>query len=89
MKTKYVTADPAHEALFNALCHAVRDTAPNMPSDEVLAVASNFVGKMIAVQDQTKITPEMAMMLVSENIQKGNQQMIETLMNASGPTNTH
>lgn len=47
--------------------------------DEMLAVASHFVGQLVAMQDQRKLTPAMAMQIVASNIEAGNQGVIEEL----------
>lgn len=51
---------------------------------EMLAGASHLVGVLVALQDQTKITPRMAMDLVSQNIEKGNLEAISGLLNTEG-----
>ncbi len=43
---------------------------------ETLAVLSYCVGQCIALQDMTKVTPKMAMDLVSKNIQIGNMDAV-------------
>jgi len=53
---------------------------------EVLAVLAHLVGQAIALQDQRKVTPAMAMDLVSSNIQQGNQEVIDGLLSATGGT---
>jgi hypothetical protein len=58
----------------------------HMRADEMLAVASYFVGQLVALQDQRKITPAMAMQIVSSNIEAGNQQALAEVLSASGPT---
>lgn len=45
--------------------------------DELLAVASYFVGQLLALQDQRKLTPAEALQVVSANIEAGNAQAIE------------
>lgn len=44
--------------------------------DEMLAVASYFVGQLLALQDQRKMTPAMGLEIVSSNIEAGNAQAI-------------
>lgn len=46
---------------------------PNMPAQRILAITSQFVGQLIALQDRRIITPEMALQVVQENIEIGNQ----------------
>lgn len=57
---------------------------PNMPSQDILAIVSQFVGQLIALQDQRQMTPDQAMQLVGQNIEIGNQAAILTLMDTEG-----
>jgi hypothetical protein len=57
---------------------------PNMADQRILAIASQFVGQLIALQDQRKITPDMAMQIVSENIEIGNRAALMTLTKPEG-----
>lgn len=56
----------------------------NLNAMEMLAIASQFVGNLIALQDQRRVTPAMAMELVSKNIEIGNQAAIEGVMMTKG-----
>lgn len=49
----------------------------HMPPDEMLAVAAYFVGQLLALQDQRRMTPEMGLQVISSNIEAGNAQAIE------------
>lgn len=57
---------------------------PDMPSQEILAIVSQFVGQLIALQDQRTMTPDQAMQVVSQNIEIGNQAALLTLMTPEG-----
>lgn len=63
---------------------AVMRKHQNMRADEMLAVASYFVGQLVALQDQRKITAAMAMEIVSGNIEAGNMQAMSEALSASG-----
>lgn len=58
----------------------------NLSAMQMLAVASQFVGNLIALQDQRKVTPAMAMECVARNIEIGNPAAIEGVMNTEGST---
>lgn len=81
LKTQKTT--PEHEAVYQELAavmkkHEVAGAAP----DELLAILSNMVGKVLAMQDQRR--PAAAYMdLIAENIEKGNAQMIAQLKGAT------
>lgn len=54
----------------------------HLSPDEMLAGAAQLVGNLVALQDQRKMTPDMAMQVVASNIEVGNQQVISDLMQA-------
>ena len=71
---------PKHEAFYQDLC-AVLKKHSDVPVDEMLAVTSNFVGKLVALQDQRKMSPALAMETVSRNIEEGNREAIAAVTN--------
>lgn len=81
MKSFAVT--PAHRA-FMADVKAAMGKHPTLSALEILALTSQLVGNLIALQDQTKITPATALQVVSENIEEGNRQAIGGLMDTQG-----
>ena len=52
----------------------------DLPAQELLAVTSHLVGQLVALQDQTKFTSETVMLVVSENIQAGNEEVVRGLL---------
>ncbi len=46
---------------------------------ELLAVSSQLVGNLIALQDETRISPDLAMEIVLQNIEEGNRAAIADL----------
>ncbi len=72
-------AKPEHEVVYQELCELVNRHARNLSPLELLAVAANMVGKLVALQDQRTISPMMAMEIVAKNIQFGNQQVLDEL----------
>jgi hypothetical protein len=56
----------------------------NMDAQRILAIVSQFVGQLIAMQDKRKFTPDMVMQVVSENIEIGNQAALLTLGTPEG-----
>lgn len=76
-------AKPEHEVAYQDMCVLVNKHAHKLTAIELLAVAANMLGKLIAMQDQRKTTPEMAMKVVSANIEYGNQSVLEELASKS------
>jgi uncharacterized membrane protein len=84
MKTKVIKTSGEHEATYQELCQIVSRHAAKLTAMEVLAIAANMVGKLLALQDQRTTTSEMAMKVVAENIEAGNKQVIDQLMQSKG-----
>ena len=70
---------PAHRAFMEDLkATLARHTA--LSGAEMLAVASQFVGQLVALQDQRRFTAEMVMEVVAANIEAGNQAALGALL---------
>lgn len=77
-------ATPEHEVLYQDLVALCSKNANKMSSEEILAIAANMVGKLIAMQDQRTMTRERALEIVGRNIESGNQQVLEQLLGSKG-----
>jgi Asp-tRNA(Asn)/Glu-tRNA(Gln) amidotransferase B subunit len=77
-------AKPEHEAAYQDLCQLVNRHASKLTSLELLAVAANMLGKLIALQDQRTISPSQAMEIVAQNIEHGNKQVLDELGKSRG-----
>jgi hypothetical protein len=75
---------PQQLAFRNALLETFRKHGAEMDASELLAVASHFVGQLIALQDQRRFTSATVMELVTRNVEQGNQDAINSLMNTGG-----
>lgn len=75
---------PEHEVAFEDIVNLVRKHAETLSPLELLAIAGNMVGKLLAFQDQRKTTPDQAMRTVAKNIEIGNAQAIAKLQNTRG-----
>ncbi len=51
---------------------------------EMLAILAHLTGQVIAMQDQRCITFDMALEIVSTNLNAGNKEMVENLMDTKG-----
>jgi hypothetical protein len=74
---------PEHEVAYQELANLLRKHADKLTSLEILAVGANMVGKLIALQDQRTVTPELAMKVVAANIEMGNRHLIGDLATKS------
>jgi hypothetical protein len=77
-------AKPEHEVAYQDLCALVNKHAHSLSAIELLAVAANMIGKLVAMQDQRTITPDKAMRVVAENLEHGNQQVLKELTSSRG-----
>lgn len=77
-------AKPEHEVLYQDLCKLVSKHANNLSAQELLAVAANMLGKLVAMQDQRTMSPAMAMEIVAQNLEHGNKMVIEQLVTGKG-----
>ena len=78
------TAKPEHEIAYQDLCALVNKHADKMTALELLAVAANMLGKLIALQDQRKVSTDMAMEVVARNIEVGNKQAVQEVSQSKG-----
>ncbi len=79
-------AKPEHEVAYQDLVQLVNKHADKLSSLELLAIGANMVGKLVALQDQRTTTPELALQVVSKNIEHGNMTVVQQLAEAKGGT---
>ena len=77
-------AKPQHEVLYQDLCKLISKYGDSISAQEMLAVAANMLGKLVAMQDQRSMSPAMAMEIVAQNVEYGNKQVIDQLDKVSG-----
>jgi len=77
-------AKSEHEVAYQDLCKLVSKHADKLSSLELLAVAANMLGKLVAMQDQRTCSPSVAMEVVAQNIEHGNKQVLEELSQTKG-----
>ena len=81
---KCVQCDTRHEVAYQDLCRLVSKHANELSSLQLLAIAGNMVGKLIAMQDQRSISAEQALEVLFYNLQAGNQQILDQIMQSQG-----
>lgn len=77
-------AKPEHEVAYQDLCALVSKHAAKVSSLELLAIAANMIGKLVAMQDQRTVTPAVAMETVAQNLETGNRMVLEQLATTKG-----
>jgi len=78
-----VTPNSKHEAYLDALQISLA-AHQHLSSIELLAITSQFVGILIAHQDQRKYSADQVMEIVGRNIEAGNQAVLEGLFDTRG-----
>lgn len=73
-----------HQALLGGFKACLGREGKDLPAEELLAIAAQFVGMLVAVQDRRRYTPDAAMAIVSRNIEIGNGSAVDSLL---GPGN--
>lgn len=74
----------AHLKVRDAMIAVIQKEAADMDALEILAIAAYTVGQLVALQDQRKVTPLMAMEIVASNIEAGNLHVVEGMMDTGG-----
>lgn len=77
-------ADHTHRGAYDDVCALLRKHAGTLDGLELLAVAANIVGKLVALQDQRTVTPAQALEVVARNIELGNREALETVSRPAG-----
>lgn len=77
-------AKPEHEVLYQDLAKLLGRHGDAVTAEEMLAIAANMLGKLLAYQDQRTMTRERGLEIIIQNIELGNQQAIAEVMNSRG-----
>lgn len=70
-----------HEDFLRALQATI---PPDMDSLEILAIASQFVGQLSALQDQRLYRPGAIYEIIWKNVQTGNEGVVQSLAQSAG-----
>jgi hypothetical protein len=77
-------AKPEHEIFYQDLAALMGRHGDKVSAEEMLAIGANMVGKLLALQDQRTMTRDRGLEIVIQNIELGNQQVIDQLMQSKG-----
>lgn len=81
---KTMPPNDADKALHSDIAALIkRHLTPDTP-ERVLAIASQVVGQVLAMQDQRTMTTDQAFQIITANIEKGNAGIIENISNTKG-----
>jgi hypothetical protein len=79
MRMRSIDPTNRHQALKADLDEVMRKHGEHLTAQEILAVAAQVVGMVVAYQDATKMTTESCMEIVLRNIEIGNHVAIESM----------
>ena len=83
MRTKISKPRPEHRAFLDELLGVLKKYGDKLDAVDMLAVAAHLTGQLVAMQDQRKMTPTMAMEIVAQNIEQGNAEILAELTGKS------
>lgn len=75
---------PAHSAFRDDALALLKKHAGHLDATDMLAMASHMVGQIIAMQDQRKVTREIALEILKANIEQGNREVLDNLGRSQG-----
>jgi hypothetical protein len=78
-------AQDAHKVAYQELIALVTRHKDALDAVDMLAVAANIVGKIIAMQDQRVMTRAACMEVVARNIEEGNAEVVAALTGTALP----
>lgn len=85
MKKMTIVSNSDHVTFYREMTATIDRHAGNLSAAEILALMSNVIGKLIAMQDQRTMTAERAMMIVGDNIEEGNREMfVSSILETKG-----
>lgn len=73
-----------HELAYQEICQLIGRHGDDVTAIEMLAIAANVVGKLAALQDQRRYTPERVMDIIARNIEYGNEMAVAEILDAKG-----
>lgn len=73
----------AHDEFNNDVTALLRKYGDHLSAQDMLALMSQVVGKVLAFQDQRSMTPEMGLEVIRANIEVGNKQAVDLIRNAT------
>ena len=67
-----------------AFLDALKPYGDDLTPEEILALLSNMTGQTLALLDQEKYTPDMGINIIMKNIEAGNKEVVDALMESQG-----
>jgi hypothetical protein len=84
MATKRLRATLEHEMVYTDLIKLIAKHSEKVDKEEIMAIVANMLGKIMAMQDQRKISAQAALEIILSNIEEGNASVIAMLAQTQG-----
>lgn len=84
MKHRVMTMGEDHKRFETDIKAAMQMHVGNLSGEEMLAIVSQVLGQLIALQGQRTMTPDRAMAIVAANIEEGNRTALADLAKTEG-----
>ena len=84
MGHRTVTMGEDHRRFEAGVKAAMKEHVGGLSGEEMLAIMSQVLGQLIAVQDQRTMTPDRAMAIVVANLEEGNRAALADLAKPEG-----
>ena len=73
-----------HQVAYEDLCRLLGRHKEKVTPMELLAIAGNMIGKLIALQDPSVMNADMAMQIVMVNLEAGNKEALAASLAQQG-----
>lgn len=83
---RVIEVDARHKKFEEGIKAAMKANVADLTGEEMLAILSQVLGQLVALQDQRTMSPERAMAIVATNIEAGNAAVIAGLAGGAGGT---
>lgn len=80
MRSRVITPEPRHKAVMDDLKAVLTRHQNSVNGYEMLALVSQLVGQLLALQDQTARSADAYLATVSKNIELGNAETVEAML---------
>lgn len=84
MTERTVTTTAAHKAFCDDVRELLNKHSGHLPAVEMLALSAHLVGQITAMQDQRAVTPQIALGIISRNIEAGNDSVVAEILQPVG-----
>lgn len=86
MPPRIISTEKRHEDVMEDFKAVLTKHKDKLSASEMLAISSQLVGQILALQDQRTMTAEAGLLTIQANIEQGNRDAIEAAFRGLHPT---